>query len=802
MKGVHKIFDEVFTGLTLLDCKKRMSVHEARVKVQCIKLFLPTIGEDYDCPSIEAIIREQRKKYGGSVGTIEGMRRDVAGIEHEEGWDQSHSSFHSALGYGFSENCSMYLGEDDHLVCNEPYPGRYAAECENGYYYDEASYLCVEDTLSQCPSISDEYHMCILYEGDSTPSLGCRSTWYGDDCDQLFEVHIPDKLFRSMICNRAWYLETDCDISEYKMAYINDGNVDFGLISSYVGTEYLINEYYASDVNTYATSCKPFSSLSQLSYLIMGYADNPILSDESDDDYFSFIMSVFPIHDRETQYKTDFFLPNNCPINSDPGNTPFNCDPESESECPSIVLNEVYNSVDGVNEKQCAFIAKEGTNGECYTVHDDTIREFLKFNCLSMTEESNGIISVGTMRSNLTCSSLSLCDILSRSSSSISTVNDITTLQGLEYAQGIESNGKHVGLTSLNIDGYDLSGDINQNAEYDKLVVQILAKAVTYSNSYGSINSGLTSLSVIGCGLSAINEILDFTPIVNGDFATQPFKLTHLYISNNNITDISVLITSSMFPEDVLTTLDISGNSICDINSVVTSFRSYFTNPNFAIVSSNQSKCPCQGSVSFSSHKTCRLRSDGFYQVECWNGYYLDKSNNECIKACPINESLDPNDDEKCIQNNDVNEDNVIHCTVCEKKVDLTSVLNDGDLYVSCGCSYGWYGDSCSSDICSYDSQCKPNEVCNQASGQCECDDKSYLASDGECIFGKKPRPNLWWIILVSIIGVGLIVGGVIVYFKCFRGKINGSAVDELGVRQSLLDGQQTTGKDDQKGSV
>ncbi|GKT24026.1 hypothetical protein ADUPG1_012607, partial [Aduncisulcus paluster] len=86
---VHKVFDEVFTGLTLLDVDKRMSVHEARVKVQCIKPFLPTIGEDYECPSIEAIIREQCKKYGGSVGTIEGMRCGVAGVEHEEGWDQS-----------------------------------------------------------------------------------------------------------------------------------------------------------------------------------------------------------------------------------------------------------------------------------------------------------------------------------------------------------------------------------------------------------------------------------------------------------------------------------------------------------------------------------------------------------------------------------------------------------------------------------------------------------------------------------------------------------------------------------------
>ncbi|GKT19351.1 hypothetical protein ADUPG1_011485 [Aduncisulcus paluster] len=88
-ESVHKVLNEVFTGLTLLDRKKRMSVHEARVKVQCIKPFFPTIGEDYDCPSIDTIIREQCKKYGGSVGTIEGRKCGVAGVEHEEGWDQS-----------------------------------------------------------------------------------------------------------------------------------------------------------------------------------------------------------------------------------------------------------------------------------------------------------------------------------------------------------------------------------------------------------------------------------------------------------------------------------------------------------------------------------------------------------------------------------------------------------------------------------------------------------------------------------------------------------------------------------------
>ncbi|GKT28494.1 hypothetical protein ADUPG1_000685 [Aduncisulcus paluster] len=86
---IHNCLNEIYIGLTQFNKHKRMSVHEARVKVQCIKPFLPTIGEDYECPSIEAIIREQRKKYGGSVGTIEGMRCGVAGVEHEEGWDHS-----------------------------------------------------------------------------------------------------------------------------------------------------------------------------------------------------------------------------------------------------------------------------------------------------------------------------------------------------------------------------------------------------------------------------------------------------------------------------------------------------------------------------------------------------------------------------------------------------------------------------------------------------------------------------------------------------------------------------------------
>ncbi|GKT25095.1 Glycosyl transferase, family 8 like protein [Aduncisulcus paluster] len=85
---VHTVLNDVFTGLTLLDADKRMSVHKARVKVQCIKRFLPKIGEGYECPSIDSIIHEQHMKYDGSVGTIEG-EPGLAGVEHEEGWDQS-----------------------------------------------------------------------------------------------------------------------------------------------------------------------------------------------------------------------------------------------------------------------------------------------------------------------------------------------------------------------------------------------------------------------------------------------------------------------------------------------------------------------------------------------------------------------------------------------------------------------------------------------------------------------------------------------------------------------------------------
>ncbi|GKT20730.1 hypothetical protein ADUPG1_011754, partial [Aduncisulcus paluster] len=165
----------------------------------------------------------------------------------------------------------------------------------------------------------------------------------------------------------------------------------------------------------------------------------------------------------------------------------------------------VYNDIEEV--KQCAWIAKEGDNGECYTIHDDNVRSYLT-NTLNLTTESNGILTIPTLL-GLT-SAIDLSGIAS----------SVTSLQGLEYV---------VNVTSLTLDGYDLSGD-DAAAEYDRTAIQILAKGVdaSYSYSYSSISTGLTSLSLSGCALDKLEDVLDLTPIHAEDDATSNFKLISL----------------------------------------------------------------------------------------------------------------------------------------------------------------------------------------------------------------------------------------------------------------------------------
>ncbi|GKT36864.1 hypothetical protein ADUPG1_009755, partial [Aduncisulcus paluster] len=689
-------------------------------------------------------------------------------------------------------HCSASVSSADHQVCREVYPGRWAVECWHGYYLDKASGSCVAacasgyvyDTASAtCVSSSSavddaircqvcEGHstmMPVLEEGNSSITCGCRSAWYGDDCDSYeFQLYIPDDNFRTFVCEAADYAEgTLCDISEFEMAGISG---EFSLptddpVSSIEGAQYLINLDMFEFDNSPVSYSSPLASLSQLNYVnwrdsslsaemrkdledftslyshhrywkgyCFGDANrfdisiifknigiktfdlannnqslyNPICRSEDDTEFWTFISAVFPILNANEPTHDIYYLPNNCPLNDDPGNTPYYCDPGTEDQCPSIVLNEVYNSLDGVDSKECAFIAKEGDNGECYTVHDDEIRAYLSEStngCLAAgAAESNGIISVATLRRGLLCSSLDLSAIVAYGS--ISDVNEITTLQGLEYAQGtLSSGGGMVGLTSLNIDGYDISGD-DSISEYDRLVVQILAKAVafTYSDSETTHNldSGLTLLSAANCGIYEIGSILDLTPDTSATefYQVQPFKLTDINLSSNYISDVSILMTSEFFYRDsdsILTTLDISENQICDIANVSSTLTFSITSLSTLTIS-DQKPCACginslsSSAIAFSDHKTCRRRSDGYYQVECWNGYYLDKNTNTCVKACPSGYSLDV-DGETCISDASVTEDNSVRCQVCECKDTFVSILINS--YVTCGCSFGFYGDSC-----------------------------------------------------------------------------------------------------------
>ncbi|GKT36015.1 hypothetical protein ADUPG1_009057 [Aduncisulcus paluster] len=78
---VYSCLNEVFTGLTQLDVGKRMSVHEAREKVQYIKPLLPKIGEGWECPSIEDIVKTQLAKHKGDSGCI--VEEDASDIMGE-----------------------------------------------------------------------------------------------------------------------------------------------------------------------------------------------------------------------------------------------------------------------------------------------------------------------------------------------------------------------------------------------------------------------------------------------------------------------------------------------------------------------------------------------------------------------------------------------------------------------------------------------------------------------------------------------------------------------------------------------
>ncbi|GKT28536.1 hypothetical protein ADUPG1_000712, partial [Aduncisulcus paluster] len=268
--------------------------------------------------------------------------------------------------------------------------------------------------------------------------------------------------------------------------------------------------------------------------------------------------------------------------------------------------------------------------------------------------------------------------------------------------------------------------------------VQILAKAVAYSNAFGSINSGLTSLYASGCGLSEVSDVLDLTPIADGDPTTKPFKLTSLNLSANSISDVSVFITSGLFPIGTFSGLDISSNNICDIANVASTFASHFNNgTSISLIYHSQGTCPCNESYcSFLDYRTCRKRANTSHQIECWDGYYWNKNLNKCMKACPLGESLSC--DGTCVSNpNIIAFDNSIRAGVCELKGDVQSILNsDGSVICGTVCSEGFYGSLCDQDCpVSFGSQLVCNGsafgTCDSGSHICTCTSSNLSSVDG-----------------------------------------------------------------------
>ncbi|GKT34419.1 hypothetical protein ADUPG1_007775 [Aduncisulcus paluster] len=105
-KLVHEVLNEVFTDLTKIDEDERMSVHEARKKVQSIKDLLPQIGEGFECPSIEDIVKRQLAKY--ESGCIEEEMQDT----EKQKQDSESSSRHATPTLTTTGSSEMEKKED------------------------------------------------------------------------------------------------------------------------------------------------------------------------------------------------------------------------------------------------------------------------------------------------------------------------------------------------------------------------------------------------------------------------------------------------------------------------------------------------------------------------------------------------------------------------------------------------------------------------------------------------------------------------------------------------------------------
>ncbi|GKT19906.1 hypothetical protein ADUPG1_011597, partial [Aduncisulcus paluster] len=327
----------------------------------------------------------------GSYGTCEFVTSDTEmSCECEDDW------------YGISCYSGCPIIDDiicsNHGSCND---SEHICECDSGYIGDACSTLVVtyssdcarsftiEDhmtcqevssghTLSQCSSYIDGHRMCVLPDDGSTaPSLGCRSVWYGDECDDMYSVHLADLALRKEVCSLLTSGDGLCDVSAFDFAAtsfdlsINDAaditsliglsdclNVSSVSLSSLSVTsvsvltslrQVVAMSLIALDTrtsmidSTAILSLSPLQSLSRLqtvsvydnkhlfdvsvlyrnislSALYISDTETgeyiPLCRSEDDETYWTYISTVYPVHESDSSLKARQFLATSCPLNS------------------------------------------------------------------------------------------------------------------------------------------------------------------------------------------------------------------------------------------------------------------------------------------------------------------------------------------------------------------------------------------------------------------------------------------------------------------------------------------------------
>ncbi|GKT35978.1 hypothetical protein ADUPG1_009027 [Aduncisulcus paluster] len=103
-KAVYSCLNEVFEGLTKLKIDDRMSVHDARMKVQSVKSLLPRIGQGWKCPRIEDIISSKLKENPSLPSELKAEVSLIPDLKLDHKWDEGLSQISSTISCSNEKN--------------------------------------------------------------------------------------------------------------------------------------------------------------------------------------------------------------------------------------------------------------------------------------------------------------------------------------------------------------------------------------------------------------------------------------------------------------------------------------------------------------------------------------------------------------------------------------------------------------------------------------------------------------------------------------------------------------------------